>query len=177
MIEDEGVLKTTEDAQEEVVCSEVVASEAPEGNNDSHTAADEIILVESSTSSETKTSSASLSSSSSTSYDPDDIPLSKVYTTLNKALSPSPSTKTSKKPNYDTFVPMYPSVEERLIGLQQRRIDACIHLPADHHLQPPMIEPIQSFPADVECVNDHTGLDIDNIDVSSSKPNSLTQTT
>jgi len=124
-------LKTAEDAQQEAVCLEAVASEAPEGNTNSYTTADEIILVESGTSSETRTSSASLSSSSSTSSDPDDIPLSKVYTTLNKALSPSPSTKTSKKPDYYTFVPMYPSVEERLIGLQQRRIDACIHLPAD----------------------------------------------
>jgi len=56
MIEVEGVLKTAEDAQEEAVCSEAVASEAPEGNTDSHTAADEIILVESSTSYETRTS-------------------------------------------------------------------------------------------------------------------------
>jgi len=43
MIEAEGVLKTVEDAQEETVCSEVVASEAPEGNTNSHTTADEII--------------------------------------------------------------------------------------------------------------------------------------
>jgi len=142
MIEADGVLKTVEDAQEEDVCLEVVTSEAPKDNIDSHTVADEIIIVESSTSSETRTSSASLSSSSSTSSDQDDIPLSKVYTTLNKALSPSLSNKTSKNPDYDTFVPMYPSVEERLIGLQQRRIDACIHLPVDHPLQPPMIEPI-----------------------------------
>jgi len=49
---------------------------------------------------------------------------------------------------------MYPSVEERLIGLQQRRIDAGKHLPADHPLQPPVIEAIQSIPTD-----DHTGTD------------------
>jgi len=72
---------------------------------------------------------------------------------------------------------MYPSVEERLIGLKQRRIDACIHLPVDHPLQPPMIEPIQSFPSDAEGVDDHTGTNIANIDVSSSKPNSPIQTT
>jgi len=134
MIKAYGVLKTAKDAQEEVVCSEVVAAEAPEGNIDSHTAADEIITIESSTSSETMTSPASLSSSSSTSSDRDDIPLSKVYTTLNKALSPSPSTKTSKKPDYDTFVPMYPSIEERLIDMQQRRINACKNIPVDHPL-------------------------------------------
>ena len=56
---------------------------------------------------------------------------------------------------------MYPFVEERLIGLQQRRIDACIHLPADHPLQPPMIDPIQFVPADAEGADDHTGTDID----------------
>jgi len=60
MIEVERVLKTAEDAQEEAVCSEAFTSEALEGNTDSHTAADEIILVESSTSSKTRTSSASL---------------------------------------------------------------------------------------------------------------------
>jgi len=43
---------------------------------------------------------------------------------------------------------MYPSGEERLIGLQQRRIDACKNLPADHPLQPPVIELIQSIHAD-----------------------------
>jgi len=43
MIEVEGVLKTAEDAQEEAFYSEVVASEAPKGNIDSHTTTDEII--------------------------------------------------------------------------------------------------------------------------------------
>jgi len=78
----------------------------------------------------------------------DDIPLNRVYTTLNKALSPSPSTKTHKKPVSDTFLPMYPSVQERIQDTQQRRINACINLPADHPIQPPMIEHIQSVPAD-----------------------------
>jgi len=40
-----------------------------------------------------------------------------------------------------------------------------------------MIEPIQSFPADAEGDDDHIGTNIANIDVSSSKPNSPTQTT
>jgi len=44
----------------------------------------------------------------------DDIPLNRFYTTLNKRLSPSPSTKTHKKPNSDTFVPMYPSSNQAL---------------------------------------------------------------
>ena len=89
----------------ETRCSEAADSEAPEGISDSHTVA-EIVEIGSSTSSDTR--SNSLSSSSSTSSDPDDIPLSKVYSTLNKYLSPSPSTKTSKKPDYDTFCQCIP---------------------------------------------------------------------
>jgi len=169
-------MEAAEVNQEEAGCSEAPGvSEAPEGNSISHIA--EIVEIGSSTSSETRSSSSSLSSSSSTSSDPNDIPLSKIYSTLNKDLSPSPSTKTSKKPDYDTFVPMYPSIEERLIGLQQRRIDACIHLPVDHPLQPPMIEPIQSLPADAKGADDHTGTNPANINVSSSTPNSPTQIT
>jgi len=72
---------------------------------------------------------------------------------------------------------MYPSVEERLIGLQQRRIDACIHLPANHPLQPPMIDHIQSIPPDAEGAVDCIGTDPANINVSSFTPNSPTQTT
>jgi len=177
MIVADGVLKIAEDAQEEAVCSEAVDSEASEGNTDAHTPADEIITIESSTSSNTRFSPASLSSSSSTSSDMDDVPLHKVYTTLNKSLSPSSSTKTSKKPDYDTFVPMYPYVEERLIDMQQRRIYVWKNLPVDHPLQPPMIDPIQFVPADVEGVDDHTGTYIANIIVSSSQPISQTQTT
>jgi len=114
-----------------------VSPEAPEGMFDTlHT---EVEIVElGSSSSDTRSNSPS-SSSSTTSYDEDDIPLSKVYSTINK--TPSTSTKTTQKPN-DTFVPMYPSFEERMIGMQQRRIDACKHLPVDHPLQPPVIEPI-----------------------------------
>jgi len=110
------MVQAIEIAQVEVGCLEAVASEAPEGNTDSlHTDA-EIVNIESSTSSETRSSPASLSSS-----DMDDIPFNKVYTTINKSLSPSPSTKSSKKPDYDTFVPMYPSVEERLHEMQKKK--------------------------------------------------------
>jgi len=131
MIVVDSVLKTAEDAQEEAGCSEAVASEAYQGNTNSHTFA-EIVTIESSTSSDTR--SNSLSSSSSTSSDMDDVPLNKVYTTLNKALSPSPSTKTSKMPDYDTFVPMYPSVEERLIDMQQDELMlARIYLLVTHY--------------------------------------------
>ena len=71
---------------------------------------------------------------------------------------------------------MYPSVEARLHGMQQRGIDACKNLPADHPLQPPMIEPIQFVHADAEGVDDHTGTYISNINVSSSQPISQTET-
>jgi len=168
------LIEATEVVQEEAGCLEApVASEAPESNSNSHTPA-EIITVESSTSPET--SSKSISSSSSISSNADDIPLNRVYTNLNKTLSPSPSTKTHKKPTSDTLVPMYPSVEERLIGLQQRKIDACKNLPADHPLQPPVIKTIQFVPADAEGVDDHTGTYIANIEVSSFQPISQTQT-
>jgi len=167
-------VEATEVAQEEAG-SEAVALEALEGNSDSVHTTVEIVNIESSTSPDTR--SNSLSSSSSTSSDMDDVSLNKVYITLNKALPPSPSTKTSKKPDYDTFVPMYPSIEERLIDMQQRRIDVCKNLPASHPLQPPMIEPIQSIPADAEDAVDYKGTDSANIDVSSSHPNSPTQAT
>ena len=72
---------------------------------------------------------------------------------------------------------MYPSVEERLLDMQQRRIDACKNLPANHPLQPPIIEPIQFVLADVEGAVNYTGSDSTNIDVSSSHPYSPTQTT
>jgi len=99
--------------------------------------------------------------------------LSKVYSSLNKTLSPSTSTKTTQKPD-DIFVPTYPSVEERLISMQQRKIDACKHLPTDHPLQPPVIEPIEFIPAAVEGESDHVGTDLASETIVSSKPNSQT---
>jgi len=62
-----------------------------------------------------------------------------------------------QKPDNDTFVPMYTSVEERIHDMQQRRINDCVRLPVDPHLQPPMIEPLKSIPTDVEVVGDQTG--------------------
>jgi len=132
----------------------------------------EIVELGSSSSSDIRSTSPS-SSSSTTSSDLDDVPLSKVYTTLNKTLNPSPSTKTNKNPD-DTFVPMYPSVEERLISMQQSRIDACKNLPTNHPLQPPVIEPIQFIPAAVEGESDNVGTYLANTIVSSSTPNSPT---
>ena len=86
------------------------SSEAPEGNSETLHTDVEIVELGSSSPSDIRSNSPSSSSSSTTSSDPDDIPLSKVYSTIDKALPPSPSTKTTKKPDHDTFVPMYPSV-------------------------------------------------------------------
>jgi len=97
------------------------SQEAPEGKSDAlHT---DIDIVEVGSSSDIRTNSPSTSSSSISSSDEDDIPLSKVYSLINK--TPSTSTKTTQKPD-DTFEPMYPSVEERMIGMQQRRIQVSI---------------------------------------------------
>ena len=63
--------------------------------------------------------------------------------------------------------------------MQQRRINACVRLPTDHPLQPPMIEPIQFVPADAadaEGVNDHTRSKSVNIDVSLSPTKTTTET-
>jgi len=87
----------------------------------------------------------------------DDVPLDKVYANLHTRLSPSSSTKHQKKPDNDTCVPMYPSVEERIHDMQQRRINACVRLLVDHPLQPPMIELLQSNSTDAEVVGDQTG--------------------
>jgi hypothetical protein len=114
------LLKVAEEVQKEkaacleVACSEAVSSEAAEtrGNTSSHTISNDITELESSS---TSHSSDSI----------DDIPLNKVYKTLYKALAPSPSTKTSKKPTDDVFVPMYSSVLERIGNMAQMRIDVC----------------------------------------------------
>jgi len=114
------LVKATEGVQEEAGCSEDDASEANKGNTDSlHIT--EIVTIESSPSSD----SGSAPTSSSTSSDMDDIPLNRVYENLNKRLSPSSSTKTQKKPDNDTFVPMYPSVEK---GYMTCNIEGSMHV-------------------------------------------------
>jgi len=60
--------------------------------------------------------------------------------------------------------------------MQQRRINAYVRLPTDHPLQPPMIEPIHFVLADAEGVNDHTGPESTNIDVSLSPTQTTTKT-
>jgi len=169
------LVDTTKGVQKEAGYSEADASKADKGNTDSlHTT--NIINIESSTNLDSQSTSASLSTSTSTSLNMDDIPLNKVYENLQKRLSPSSSTKPHKKSDNDTFVPMYPSVEERIHGMQQRRINACVRLPDDHPLQPPMIEPLQFVPADAEVVDDQTGPESANhvVSLSTSKPTTQT---
>jgi len=59
-----------------------------------------------------------------------------------------------------------------MIGLQQRRNDACKHLPVDHPLQPSVIEPIQFIPAAAEGGSDLVRTDLASETNVSSKPNS-----
>jgi len=129
-----------------------------------------IDIVELGSSSNTQTDSTSSSSSSSilSSYDEDDVPLSKMYSSINKTSS---KTKTSQKPD-DIFEPMYPSVQERMIDMQQRRIDACKYLPADHPLQPLVIEAIQFIPTAADGGDDPVGTYLASESNLSSKPNS-----
>ncbi|RHN51733.1 hypothetical protein MtrunA17_Chr6g0472141 [Medicago truncatula] len=85
--------KTTEEVQEgNAGCFEALNSEASRGNPDSPHSTD-VINIESSS---IFVSLSTTLSSSSTSSDYDDIPLGKIYTTINKGLSPS--TKLHKKP-------------------------------------------------------------------------------
>jgi len=106
----------------------------------------------------------------------DDIPFNRVYSNLQKSLSPSSSTKHQKKPNNDTFVPMYPSVVERIGEMQQRRFNACARLPVDHPLQPLMIETLQSIPDDAKVVGEPTWPESANHEVSLSPSKPTTQT-
>ena len=71
---------------------------------------------------------------------------------------------------------MNSSVEERIHDMQQRRINACVRLPADHSLQLPMMEPLQSIPVDAEVVDDQTGSESTNHEVSLSPSKPTTQT-
>jgi len=91
-------LVTSEEAKEgNIAASEAPDSpEAPEGISETLHTDGEIVELGSSSSSDIRSTSPS-SSSSTISSDLDDIPLSKVYTSLNKTLTPSPSTKTNKK--------------------------------------------------------------------------------
>jgi len=88
--EAEGLAMVTSEEAEEgnIVASEAPdSSKAPEGISETLPTDAEIVELGSNSSSDIRSNSPS-SSSSTTSSDPDDIPLNKVYSTLNKALPP-----------------------------------------------------------------------------------------
>jgi len=114
--------------------SEVDASEATGGNTSSYIISNNIVEIES-------TSTTSLDTM-------DDIPMSRVYENLYKSLAPSPSIKHQKKPVDDVFELMYSTVLERICEMAQMRINVCQRLPADHPLQSPFIQPLQTIPVD-----------------------------
>jgi len=125
-------------AGSEASTSEAAASEAARGNPDlTHSA--NIIEIEYGTS-----TSTSSSTSTSDSSDLDDVPLTKLYKSL------SPSTKQKQKANVEPFEPLYLSVLNRIGEMSQIRVDICAKLPADHPLQPPVVEPLNVAPADAE---------------------------
>jgi hypothetical protein len=143
VVADELLNAAEEVQREEATCSEDAASGMTKGNTESHNTSNNVIEIES--------SSTSISASTSTSLDNiDDIPLNRVYENLQKSLAPSPSTKHQKKPIVDEFVPMYPSIQERIGYMAQMRMDVCSRLPANHPFQPPFIQPLQTIPADAE---------------------------
>ena len=121
--------------------------------------------------SSTSVSPSSLSSSSSSSTDIDDIPLSRFVPSLRNK-TPSPSTKLHKEPVTDSFTPVYESVVASIANLQQIRIDKCKNLPANHPLQPPTIEAIQSIPASAEGASDLAGTDLEIVNEPIATPNS-----
>jgi len=54
------------------------------------------------------------------------------------------------------------------------RIDVCQRLPADHPLQPPFIQPLQTIPADAQCEDEQAEPDSDIPETStSSQPKPL----
>ena len=125
-----------QDLQEkDVACSgagtsKVDASEATRGNSDSHNISENIVEVESTS---TSTSSETL----------DDIPLSRVYENLHKALAPSPSSKHQKRPTDDVETSEPLPIEERVGALVDQRLGLCKNLHADHWFIPKFATPVQ----------------------------------
>jgi len=123
--------------------SKTTVSEAVRGNPDS-THSPKVIEIESGT-------STSSSTSTSDSSDIDDVPLNKLYKNI------SPSTKQKQKASDEPYEPLYPSVLDRIGALSQMRVDLCEKLPADHPFQPPIVDCLQSIPADAEGADEPVG--------------------
>ena len=71
---------------------------------------------------------------------------------------------------------MYPSVLNRIIDMSQMRIDVYNRLLPNHPMQPPMIEPLQTIPADAEGWSEQAEPELDNHVSSSSQPKPTTRT-
>jgi len=139
-----------------VVCSEIGTSEAAtseataaRGNNQSLNTSDSIIDLDS-------TSSPS--------------------TNLDISLTPTPYNQTHKKPVNDVFVPMYPSILERIGNLSEMRIDACQNLSVNHPLQPPYIQSLQTIHVEKQFEELPAGPTFDNPETTSSQPQPSTHT-
>ncbi|RHN60523.1 hypothetical protein MtrunA17_Chr4g0026751 [Medicago truncatula] len=138
------LMASVEGVQEENAgCSEADTAEASKGNSDSlHSA--EIINIESST---TSTSHSTSISTSSTSLDLDNVPLGRIYTTLNKGISPSTKLhkETTDKIPYE---PICPTILNKIGEMSEMRNKVCERLLVDHPFQPPMIKPLSFVPDD-----------------------------
>jgi len=106
------------------------------------------------------------------SSDLDDVTLSLIYKDL------SPSTKPTQKANTKPFEPVYPAILKSIGEMSQMRVDLCNKLPADHPLQPSIIEPLN-----IELDDTHTSTSThsnqpqtDTCEPSNSQPKSPTKT-
>jgi hypothetical protein len=100
--------------------------------------------------------------------------LIRVYENLQKSLAPSPSAKHQEKRVVDEFVPVYPSIQERIGEMAQMRMDVCSRLPANHPFQSPFIQPLQTIPANAEFEREQAVHESD-IPASTSSPQPTTQ--
>jgi hypothetical protein len=71
---------------------------------------------------------------------------------------------------------MHSNIQERIIDIAQMRADVCNRLPANHPSKPPLIEPLQSIPADAEFVDELAVSESNIHESSSSHPQPTTQT-
>jgi len=129
-----------ETKREKVVCSEENTSEAAtseaaatRGKGLSYNTYDSITDLD--------------STSSSSSTDSDNIPLNRVYKTSHKVATPSPSSKTTKKPD-DVETSELKLIDDRLGDLVDQRLGLCKNFPADHWFILEFAKPLQMIPAD-----------------------------
>lgn len=98
--------------------------------------------------------------------------MNRIYTNLDKDLAPSPSPKTTKKPD-DVDESEKPSIDERICSLVQKRIDICQNLPADHWFQLAFVKPLQTMLPDEKFEGESVKTTSNNTKSSHSKPTTL----